>query len=144
MQIAQNCIISHAALCEVLSIWWRPILNCAVYRYRNFNGNNMICFRVWHKTVHTFFRQVLLISEWHLPLFDFESQESNRTKILRILWCTRLQIGVEGVKGDEEIFTYPPDFFLPFSFWKFQSKLYWLFHCDFWIWPLGTLTDRIS
>ena len=31
-----------------------------------------------------------------------------------------------------------------FSFWKFQSKLYWIFNCDFWIWPLCTFTDRIS
>ena len=116
MPIAQNCIIAHAALCKVLSIWWRPILNCAVYRYRNFDAYNMIRIIVWHKTVHTFFRQVLLISEWHLPIFDFESQESNRTKNLRKLWCTRLQIGAEGVKGGEETFTYPPDFFLPLGF----------------------------
>ena len=31
-----------------------------------------------------------------------------------------------------------------FSFWKFQPKLYWIFNCDFWIWPLCTFTDRIS
>ena len=31
-----------------------------------------------------------------------------------------------------------------FSFWKFQSKLYWIFNCDFLIWPLCTFTDRIS
>ena len=39
--------------------------------------------------------------------------KKKRTKILRKLWCTRLQIGVEGVKGEEGIFTYPPTFFLP-------------------------------
>ena len=38
--------------------------------------------------------------------FDFESQETNRTKILRKLWCARLQIGIEGVQGEEGIFTY--------------------------------------
>ena len=31
-----------------------------------------------------------------------------------------------------------------FSFWKIQPKRYWIFNCDFWIWPLCTLTDRIS
>ena len=29
-------------------------------------------------------------------------------------------------------------------FWKFQPKLYWIFNCDFWIWPLCTFTDLIS
>ena len=103
---------AHAALCDVLSIWWRPILNCAVYRYRNGIGNHMIRFTVWQKTVHTSFRQVNLITEWDLQIFDFESQETNRTKILRKLWFARLQIGVEGNKGDKGTFTYPPAFFL--------------------------------
>ena len=35
-------------------------------------------------------------------------------------------------------------FLSTFSFWKIQQKLYWIFNCDFWIWPLCTLTDRIS
>ena len=35
-------------------------------------------------------------------------------------------------------------FLSAFSFWKIQPKLYWIFSCDFWIWPLCTLTDRIS
>ena len=30
------------------------------------------------------------------------------------------------------------------TFWKFQQKLYWIFNCDFWSWPLCTFTDRIS
>ena len=110
---AQNCIISNGALCEVLSIWWRPILNCAVYCYGNFIENQMIRLTVWQKRVHTFFRQVLLISAWHLVIFDFQSRETNRTKILQKLWCARLQIGVEGVKGHKWTFTYPPVFFLP-------------------------------
>ena len=63
-----------------------------------------------------FFWQVLLISEWHLHIFDFESQESNRTKILRKLLCSRLQIRVEGVKGEKGTFSYPPDFFLSLVF----------------------------
>ena len=29
-------------------------------------------------------------------------------------------------------------------FWKFEPKLYWIFNCDFRIWPLCTFTDRIS
>ena len=110
---AKNCIIANAALCEVFSIWWRPILNCAVYRYRNFVENQMICFTVWNKIVHMFFRQVLLILEWHLHIFYFESEETNRTKILRKLWCARLQIGFEGVKGGQRTFTLHTDFFLP-------------------------------
>ena len=69
-------------------------------------------FTVWHKTVHTFFRKILLISEWHMHIFDFESQEKNRTKILWKLCCTSLQTGLEGIKGVEGIFTYPPAFFL--------------------------------
>ena len=35
-------------------------------------------------------------------------------------------------------------FLSPFSFWKFQPKLYWIFNCDFFIWPLYTCIDRIS
>ena len=31
-----------------------------------------------------------------------------------------------------------------FSFLKFQPQLYWIFNCDFWIWPLCTFTNRIS
>ena len=116
MPNAQNCINAKAALCEVLSIWWRPVLKCAIYRHRNFIGNHMIRFTDWHKTVHTFFRQVLLISEWHLHIFDFESKETNRSKILQKLWCARLQIGVEGVKADKEPFIYPNAFFLPLVF----------------------------
>ena len=49
-------------------------------------------------------------------LYDFERQEANSTKILRKLWCPRLQIGVEGVKGEEGTLTYPPAFFLPLVF----------------------------
>ena len=116
MLYAQKFIIAYAAFCKVLSIWWHPILNCVVYRYHNVIGNHMICFTVWHKTVHTFFRKILLISEWHLHIFDFESQETNRTKILRKLWCARLQFGVEGVKGEEGTFKYPQAFFLPLVF----------------------------
>ena len=112
----QNCIIANGAPCEVLSIWWRPILNCAVYRYRNFIRNHMIGFTVWQKTVYTFFWQFLLILECHLNNFDFKSQETNQTKILRKLWYARLQIGVEGVKGDKGTLTYPPVFFLPLVF----------------------------
>ena len=48
--------------------------------------------------------------------FYFEPQETNRTKILRKLWCTLLQIGVESVKGEERTSTYPPAFFLPLVF----------------------------
>ena len=144
MLCAQNCIIANAVLCEVLSIWWRPTLNYAVNCYRNFIGNHMICFTDWHKAVHTFFRQVLLISEWHLHIFYFETQETNLTKIPRKLWRARLQIGVEGVKGKERTFTHPPAFFLPLIFEKIQPKLYRIFNCDFWIWPLCTFTDRIS
>ena len=35
-------------------------------------------------------------------------------------------------------------FLSTFSFWKFRQKLYWIFNCDFLIWPLCTFTDRIS
>ena len=35
-------------------------------------------------------------------------------------------------------------FLSAFSFWKFQPKLYWIFNCDFWIWPPCTCVDRIS
>ena len=106
-------IIAHAVLCEVLLIWWRPILNFAVDPYRNFIGNHMIRLTVGHKTVHSFIRKILLISEWHLHIFGFEPQETNRTKILRKLWCARLQIGVESVKGEEGTLAYLPAFSLP-------------------------------
>ena len=66
---------------------------------RKFIGDHMIGLTVWHKTVHAFFRQFLLISEWHLHIFDFESQETNRTKILQKLWWARLQIGIEVSNG---------------------------------------------
>ena len=115
---AQNCIIANAALCEILSIWWRSIFDCAVYRYRNLIGNHMIRLTFWRKIIHAFFRQVLLILEWLLQMLILESQETNRTKILRKLWCATLQIGDEDVKGDEGTFTYPPAFFLPFVFEK--------------------------
>ena len=42
----QNTKIANAALCEVLSISWRPIVNCDVYRYRNLIENQMIRFTV--------------------------------------------------------------------------------------------------
>ena len=35
-------------------------------------------------------------------------------------------------------------FLSAFNFWKYQPKLYWIFNCDFWVWPLCTFTDRIS
>ena len=35
-------------------------------------------------------------------------------------------------------------FLSAFCFWKFQPQLYWIFNCDFWIWPLCTFIDRIS
>ena len=58
-------------------------------------------------------------------MFDFESQETNRTKIQRKLWRATLQIGLEGVKGDEGTFTHPPVFFLPLVFEKkIQQKIY--------------------
>ena len=45
---------------------------------------------------------------------DFEFQETNRAKILRKLGCARLYI--EGVIGEDGIFTYPSAFFLPLVF----------------------------
>ena len=96
------------------------------------------------KIINTFFWQVLLILNCHLQLVDFESHETNWTKILRKLWCTRIQIGVEGVKGEERTFTYPMAFFLPLVFVNVQWKLHWIFKCDLWIWRLCTYTDRIS
>ena len=48
--------------------------------------------------------------------FWFELKETNRTKILRKLWCARLQIRVESVEGEKGIYTYPPAFFLPLVF----------------------------
>ena len=69
-----------------------------------------------HKTVNAFFRKILLISERYLHFFAFASKETNRTKILLMLWCARLQIWIEDVKGEEGTFTYPPAFFLPFVF----------------------------
>ena len=63
---------------------------------------------------------VLSVSSVHLrityAIFDFELQETNRTNILRKLWCARLQIGVESTKGEEGTFTHPPAFFLPLVF----------------------------
>ena len=52
-------------------------------------------------------------------------------------WSRRCQRGL----GNIYIST---GFLSAVSFWKFQSKLYWIFNCDFWIWPLCTFTDRIS
>ena len=46
----------------------------------------------------------------------FESQKTNRTKILRQLWCERLPIRVESIKGEWGTFTYPSAFFLPLVF----------------------------
>ena len=63
--------------------------------------------------------------------------------ILRKLWCARLQIGVEGVKGEEGTFTYLPAFFLPLVF-ENSSQSFIEYSTDFWIWPLCTFTDRIS
>ena len=111
-------------------------LNCAVYCWRNFIENHTKRFTVWRKTVHTLFRQVLLISEWHLQIFDFESKETNPTHILRKLWFATIQIGVESVKGKEGTFTYQQAYFLPLVF-ENSNK----FNCDFW--PLCTFTDRI-
>ena len=54
--------------------------------------------------------------------YDFERQETNRTTILRKLWCARLQIGVEGVKGEEGTLTYPPAYFLPLVFENFSQS----------------------
>ena len=76
----------------------------------------MIRFTVWPKRVQTFFRQFLLISEWHLHIFNFEYQETIRTKILRKLYCARVQTGVEDAKWDYGTFTYPSTFFLPLLF----------------------------
>ena len=47
-------------------------------------------------------------------------QKTNRTKILRKLWCARLQNGVEGVIEDKGTFTYPPTFSLPLVFENFS------------------------
>ena len=77
-----------------------------LWPYSNFIENQMVRLTVWHGMVHTFFRQVLLILEWHLPIFDFEFKKKKQTwtKILRKLWCARFQIGVEGVEGIHAIF----------------------------------------
>ena len=51
-----------------------------------------------------------------MQMFDFESHETNPTKIVRKRWCATLPIGVEGVKGEEETLAYKPAFFLPLVF----------------------------
>ena len=47
------------------------------------------------------------------------------------------------LKGEGNIYI-TTSFLSAYRFWKFQPKLYWIFNCDFWIWPLCTFTDRIS
>ena len=141
---AENCIITNAALCEVLSIWWRPILNCLVYRYCNFIGNHMIRFTAWHKTVHTFYSA----SSAHLGMtfayFWFwiprnKPKKDSTEALMRKAsdWNWRCQRGLG-------IIYISTGFLSAFRFWKFHPKLYWIFNCDFWIWPLCTFTDRIS
>ena len=144
MTIAQNCIIAHAALCEGLSIWWRPILNCAVYRYCNFNGNNMICFKSLTQassyilsTSFAHFGMTFASFWFSIPRIKPNKNSTDASVYKASHWRWRCQRGW----GNIYIFT---RFFSAFSFWKFQLKLYWVFHCDFWIWPLCTFTDRIS
>ena len=93
----------------------------------------MIRLTVRRKTVHTLFRQVLLISESYLQIFDFESQETTPSKILRKLWCAALPIGVECVKGKMGTFTYQPDFFLPLVFEHSKKSLIEYSTLTFWI-----------
>ena len=95
-------------------------------------------------TVHTFFRRILLISEWHLHIFLFRTPRNNPNKdskkaLVRKAssWSWKCQ------RGGGNIYIHT-GFLSAFSFWKFQPKLYWIFNCDFWIWPLCTFTDRIS
>ena len=76
-------------------------------------------------------------------MFYFESQETNRTKILRKLRFARLQIRVEGVKGEEGTLKYPLAFFLPLVFENSNQSII-EYSTVTWIWPLCTFTDRIS
>ena len=86
---------------------------------------------------------VLLASSAHFGMtfayfFILNPKETNRTKILRKLWCPKLQTGVEGVKGDKGIFTYPPAFFLPLvfensccqSFIEYSTVTFWFDPCS--------------
>ena len=78
-------------------------------------------------------------------MFDFEYHEINRTKILGKRWCTRLQIRVEGVKGEDEAFTYPPAFFfLPLGFENFNKSFIEYSTVTFGFDPYIYFTDRIS
>ena len=111
-----NCIIANAALCEVFSIWWRPILNCAIHRYRNFIEHQMIRFTVWHMVVHTFFRQVPARFGMTFAYFWFwiprnkPKKDSTEASVCKASDCSW------GVKGDQGTFTYPPTFFPPLVF----------------------------
>ena len=128
--IIKKCIIviTNAALCEVLSIWWRPILNYAVYRYRNFNGNHMI--RLQFET-----RQSIHFSgkccSFRNDICIFQILNPNQ----QIKQIFSRSFGAQGFRfecqkgfGNNYIYT---GFLSAFSFWKFQPQLYWIFDCDF-------------
>ena len=53
--------------------------------------------------------------------FWFWVPGKKQTKILRKLWCARLQIEVAGVKGDKGTLTYPPAFFLHLVFENYSQ-----------------------
>ena len=143
---AHNCIDVNAALSKFLLIWWHPILNRAVCRYRNWIGDHMTSFTFWHKTVYKFIRQVVPISERPLQFFFIlNPTKKKQTKIVLKRWCATVHVGVEGVKWEERTFSYLQALFLPLVFWKkVQQKLYWIFNCDFCNWPLCTFTNWIS
>ena len=125
----------------VAQFWWRPILNCAVNRYRNFIGNHMILFAVWHKRVHTFFCKFFFSHYgmtfayfWFCLLRNKPIEDSTEALV-----HTASDWSWECVKGDQELFKYPPAFYLPLVFFLIQSTLYWIIDCDFMIDPCALL-----
>ena len=141
---AQNIKIASSALCEVLSIWWCPIVNCDVYCFRNFIENQMYKFYCLIQdsscilsTSSADFGMTFAYFWFWIPRNKPHKDSTEALARKASDWSRRCQRGL----GNIYIST---GFLSAFSFWKFQSKLYWIFNCDFWIWPLCTFTDRIS
>ena len=103
----------------------------------------MIRFTIWHKTIHFFSASSAKFGmTFAYFCFWIAKNKPNKDSTEALVhkasdWSWMCQRGL----GNLYVST---GFLSAFSFWKIQPKLHWIFNCDFWIWPLCTLTDRIS
>ena len=116
-------------------------MNRAVYRYRNFIGNHMIRFTVWHKQSICFpassahFGKPFAYFRFWIPR-NKPNKDSTEILVRKASgWSCRCRRGIGNIYMST-------GFLSAFSVWKSQPQLYWIFNCDFWFDPCALLPTR--